>query len=324
MLDLRMIKRLFGLLPLLWLSACGDDVNGLVRQGYAEAQYVYLASPVPGKLEQLPVKRGDSVKEGQLVFGLDPEPEHAQLLSAQAEADSLQSQLADLQKGRREVVIDALQAALNRAQAQLVLAQRDFLRVQTLFRQSATDKAHYDQAKSAHEVASSLVYQQLAQLKEAKMASRSDLIAAARARLKAAQASVHSARWALSQKQVVAPVDGQIVETYFLPGELVGSAQPVLSIFDPKQLRIIFFINGKQLAMIKVGSQVKTTCDGCAGSISATVSYISTQAEYTPPVIFSREHNEKLLYRVKARLPEKDAEHYHPGQPVTVVLGQDR
>lgn len=304
------------------LSGCGDEVDGPERQGYAEAQYIYLSTPVAGQLKQLTVSRGQAVKKGQIIFALDPQPEQSTYEAAQSEAASLRAQLKDLEKGRRDVVIQGMQAQLAQAEAKLLFAKRDFLRVQALFKQAAVDHAQLDQSKSHYEVAMGLVRQLSAQLKEARMASRVDLIAAQHARLKAALSSVQKTKWALEQKIGRAPVDGTIVETYYLPGEFVGNAAPVVSLFDPHQMRVIFFVTGEQLARVKIGTKVSTTCDGCQAPMQATVSYISPQTEYTPPVIYSREHNEKLLYRAKAKMRVDQATQYHPGQPVTVNLNQ--
>ena len=86
----------------------------------------------------------------------------------------------------------------------------------------------------------------------------------------------------------------------------------------PDNIRLIFYIPEEHFSQIKLGHEVTFECDGCQTAQKARITYISPQAEYTPPVIYSRESRAKLVYRIEANLPVKSAMNYHPGQPVQV------
>lgn len=90
----------------------------------------------------------------------------------------------------------------------------------------------------------------------------------------------------------------------------------------PQNIKVRFFVGESVLGALKLGAPVSVRCDGCAAPIPAMIAFISPQAEYTPPVIYSRETRTKLVYLIEARSTPDDAVKLHPGQPVEVTLGQ--
>ena len=142
---------------------------------------------------------------------------------------------------------------------------------------------------------------------------------AAKQRLDQAQAAVAQAQWRLDQKSVKSPASGLVQDTLFVVGEWVPAGSPVVSLLPPANIKVRFFIPEPQLAQFKIGQALQIGCDGCA-KIQAQLSYIASQAEYTPPVIYSNEARAKLVYRAEARLAPEDAVKLHPGQPVDIVI----
>ena len=126
--------------------------------------------------------------------------------------------------------------------------------------------------------------------------------------------------WEVAQKSLYAPTSGRIFDTYFKVGEFVNSQQPVASLLAPQDIKLVFYIPEPQRIQLHIGQIVYFNCDGCRQKEQASIYYISPQAEYTPPVIFSEESRQKLVYRIEAHLPLVTAKRFYPGQPVDVYL----
>jgi HlyD family secretion protein len=141
---------------------------------------------------------------------------------------------------------------------------------------------------------------------------------AALAVLRDAQARLNSAQTRLTRRSVFSAVDGTVQQIYYRPGEMVPAGRPVLSLLPPGNIKVRFYIPETALPTIAYGDTVKVTCDGCAGDLTARVSFIARQSEFTPPVIYSLEERSKLVFLIEA-LPEKPGE-LRVGQPVDVTL----
>ena len=144
----------------------------------------------------------------------------------------------------------------------------------------------------------------------------------AEADLNAATAQAAQKRWVVERKTVVAPAAGEIAETYYRPGEWVPAGAPVASLLPDNRRRLRFFVPEQVVATIKPGDAVEASCDACADPIKATVDFVAPQAEYTPPVIYSRGSREKLVFRVEALPPADQAARLRPGLPVDVRLAR--
>jgi HlyD family secretion protein len=117
---------------------------------------------------------------------------------------------------------------------------------------------------------------------------------------------------------VQSPVAGLVQDTYYVLGEWVNANAPVVSLLPPQNIKVRFFVEERRVGAVKVGQAVTITCDGCPAPVTATVSYISPQAEFTPPVIYSQEQRAKLVFLLEARPAAEDAVRLHPGQPVEI------
>ena len=136
--------------------------------------------------------------------------------------------------------------------------------------------------------------------------------------LRQAKANLEWAKTRLARRRALSPADGTIQEVYYRPGETVQPGRPVIALLPPPNLKLRFFASEALLPEIKYGETVAVSCDGCEKGLTATVSFIAKSAEYTPPVIYSRDERAKLVFLVEARpaQPEK----FRVGQPVTVTL----
>jgi HlyD family secretion protein len=300
--------------------AAFNSLRAQPLQGYVEGEYINIASNPSGVLQQLFVSRGQLVKASQLLYQLDQEPEASQFEQAKQQLAQAESILSDLENGQRSTVLDAIQAQLAQAQANLKLSTVTLDRNRTLYAQNAISKAALDQAEANYQHDLNLVNQYSANLADAKLGARNHIINSQRAVVLANTAAVQRALWQLHQKTAYAPAAGLIFDTYYRPGEFVNSQQPVMALLTPANVKLIFYVAEPDRSKIHIGEKVQFTCDGCNKTFSATINYLSPQAEYTPPVIFSRESRTKLVYRVEAALAVADAERLHPGQPVDVYL----
>jgi len=154
----------------------------------------------------------------------------------------------------------------------------------------------------------------------AKMPARTDEIRAAEADARAAKEVVAQSEWKLAQRAVAAPAAGLVHDTYFVVGDWVPAGTPVASVLPPANVKVRFYVPETLLGGLKLGQAVTVNCDGCAGPFAATIQFIAGRAEFTPPVLYSKENRAKLVYLVEAKPAPADAVKLHPGQPVDVTL----
>jgi HlyD family secretion protein len=307
----------FVILTIALLVACEKETNNS-WQGYIEGEYVMLASPYAGQLQKLYVRRGDQAGEGKPLFALEQEAERAARMEAQQRLKSAVARLENLRAGRRAPEIDALRAELKQAQVARELSAKNLSREEELVRSGATSRARYDDARSALERDKARVAEVAAQLKNAQMPlGRESERQAAEGEVEAARAALAQAAWRLEQKSVAAPMAGLVHETFFVEGEWVPAGRPVAALLPPGNVKARFYVPETSLSAISAGREIEIRCDGCPASIAAKVSFVSSQAEYTPPVLYSKESRAKLMFLVEARL---EGTNLRPGQPVDVRL----
>jgi HlyD family secretion protein len=271
------MRHAFLFVCLLLLTACGRDDDS-AWLGYAVGDTAFVAAPQAGWVARLGVQRGDVVKEGQLLFALDDVSQ----ASARDQAIATLAQTA---------------GQLREAEASLELTHRELIRQSGLLRAAAGTKQAYDIAKSNYDQAVARITQINAQEAQAR-------------------AALANARYQLSERDVVARTSGRVEDVFFRAGEYAPAMTPVVSILPPKNVFVRFFVPETQFAHVKVGQHVAISCDGCGAAVTATITFIARQEEFTPPVIFSNGSREKLVFKIEARAP--GGLKLNPGQPVQV------
>jgi HlyD family secretion protein len=289
-------------------------------QGYVEGEYIYVASPLAGTLETLSVRRGDQVYAGMSLFTLDAVPEKAARDEAERKLAMNRATWEDLKKGKRPSEIESLEAQLKQARAALALSETLLGRQETLLRSSATSKEDWDRARSTYQQDRQRVAQLEADLETARLGSRSDQIAAAQANVRAAEAVLARAEWDLAQKRQSAPQEGVVFDTLYRPGEWVAAGRPVVALLPPANIKVRAFVPQTKIGSVQVGQPVRVSVDGVAEPFLGKVSFISPQAEYTPPVIYSRESRAKMVFKIEIVFDPQAGAQLHPGQPVDVQL----
>lgn len=316
------MRPLLSLAPLLALAACSDPPKPPETwQGYAEGEYVLVASPYAGNLDKLAVARGQTVAAGAALFRLEQANEAAGRRQAQAQVEAAQARLSNLGEGRRAPEVQAVQAQQAQAQAAQRLSDLQLQQQQSLFAKGFISQSALDQARANHDRDRAKLAESGAQLATARQPlGRKAELAASQADLAAAQQILAQADWRLEQKTVAAPAAALVQDTYYVQGEWVPAGAPVISLLPPANIKLRFFVPETQVGQLKPGQTVQVKCDACGAPIAARISFISPQPEYTPPVIYSREARSKLVFFLEARPSEADAPRLKPGQPVDVSL----
>ena len=309
----RLLILLLGISPI----GCEKPAND-TWQGYIEGEYALIASPYAGQLQKLYVRRGDSVDSGRPLFALEQESERAARTEAEQRLNAAAARLENLQAARRPAEIDALRAEVTQAKAALGLSSSQLAQQQKLFKEGFIAQARLDEAQAARARDAARAAEAEAQLRSAlQPVGREAERRAAEGDAAGAQAALAQAALRLEQKSVAAPVSGMVQDTFFVEGEWVPAGRPVVSLLPPGNVKARFYVPEPALASLQAGKALEIRCDGCPAPLAAKVSFVSTQAEYTPPVLYSKESRAKLLFLVEARL---EGASLRPGQPVDVRL----
>jgi HlyD family secretion protein len=304
-----------------WILGGCERSNGNGAQGYVEGEFVYVASPLAGALESLYVQRGAQVKAGDPLFALERAAEKASRDEAERRLVQARANFEDAKKGKRPSEIESLEAQLMQTRAALVFSEKELARYEKLFPTKAASEQDLDRARSARDQDRHKIAQLEADLKTAKLGSRVDQISAAEAAMRAQEATLARAEWDLSQKSQAAPQTGEVFDTLYREGEWVAAGKPVVVLLPPAGIKVRAFVPETRIGSIHPGDRVSVTVDGVGKPFVGKVSFISPQAEYTPPVIYSRESRSKLVFMVEAVFDNETAAKLHPGQPVDVQFG---
>jgi HlyD family secretion protein len=261
---------------LLALAACEKQPD-TGWLGYGEGDTAFIAAPQAGWVTKLTVERGQMVHRGDLLFVLDS-------TAQQSSRDQAEAALA------------AARASLNQERANLAYSKTELTRQDNLAQAGAGTPTQRDLAENNFHQSAARIAQLEAQIGQM-------------------QAGLSGAAYSLSQRQVMAETDGPVQDIYFRPGEYAPASTPVLSLLPPANIYVRFFVPESEIAKLHLGSRVRISCDGCK-PMEAQISFIASQVEYTPPVIFSVGNREKLVFKLEARAPGGLG--LHPGQPVDV------
>lgn len=307
------------ILTALALTGCRPR-NASAWQGYLEGEFVHVAAPIPGRLEQLAVQKGARVDAGAELFRLEQGAELAAFREAAERFRSAQARLADLRKGQRPSELAALEARLAQARIVAELSGLELGRATKLRETAVLSDEDYDRVRLAHEANTTLVAETAAGLATAQLGARADAIAAGEAEAAAAQAAIDRASWSVAQKSQSAQHAGLVYDTLYREGEYVAAGVPVVTLLPPENIKVRFFVPEAEFGALKAGDPVHVALTGRPAPLAARVVYLSPQPEYTPPVLYNRENRSKLVFLVEAVFAPDLARDLHPGQPVEVRL----
>ena len=248
------------------------------------------------------------------------EPEAAAARQAEQLLRASQARLADLQTGKRPPEIDVTRAQLMQALAEKKKSVDILKSYESQYAAGGVSLTDLITARTAVESNTALVRQVESDLVVAALPARDQQIKAQVEQVAADRAAWEQAAWKLQQKQIASPRDGLVFDTLYREGEWVAAGNPVVQVLPPENLEVRFFVPEPVVGKLKVGQGISVHCDGCSSEVPATITFISTQCEYTPPVIYSNENRSKLVFMVIAKPQAERASELHPGQPVEVAL----
>lgn len=306
-------------MPLLGALFTGCAAPLPLATGYVEGEYDLVAPVATARVDHLQVARGDRVAAGAVLVQMEHRDADIALAQANAGLAQAESQLADLKQGRRPEEIAVLEAALASARAQETNAEKELARAQSLSDRGISPQADLDTTRTTLDVAQAGVAQAVANLAVAKLPARDDQIAAGEAAVAQARAARDAAAWQLGQRTLAAPAAGTVFEILRNPGELGGPQAPVLTFLPDGAVKLRLYMPEAAVSQTHLGSRLMVHCDGCGDGQTATVTYVSDAPEFTPPVIYSLENRQKLVFLIEAR-PDTDADKLKPGQIVDVTL----
>lgn len=290
-----------------------------IATGYVEGEFLLIAPVSVAQVEDLAARRGDRVEAGAVLARMERRDAEIALAQAEAALARAQSELADLKTARRDEEIRVIEAELASARAQAAEAAKEAKRLNDLLERGTVSRSQVDDAETALAVAEARVAEVEANLAVAHLPAREQQIAAAEAAVAVASSSRDAAQWQLEKRDLTAPSAGIVFEIFRRRGEIAGPQAPVLSLLPEGAVLLRLYVPEPYIADIAPGSTLDVTCDGCPPGLTATVSYVSDEPEFTPPVIYSLENRQKLVYLIEAR-PGPDAAKLKPGQIVEVRL----
>ena len=310
-------RALVSALVLLALGGCKPVERGY--QGWVEGDFLFIGPEETGRVTELAVAEGREVKAGDFLFAVDSAVQTADVEAAKAALDQARARLARIEAAQqRPEEVAVLEASRNQARAAVEFSTSEIARVRALIDKGVSTRQQLDQAQANYDRDRALLDNITRQIEVAHLSGRSEDLDAARFAVDGAQAQLVNAQARQARTRVFAQVAGRIEEVYYRQGEVAPQGRPVVSLLPPENVKLRFFVPQAIVPRAAINGVVFVSCDGCQAGLTGRISFISQQAEFTPPVIFSLEERQKLVYMIEAR-PEKPAL-LRVGQPVSVEL----
>lgn len=292
-----------------------------VYQGYAEGEFVNISSSQSGTLDKLFIKRGEEVPKDANLFALECRNEVFAVQQTASELSAALATLNDYKKGSRPEEIRIIQAQLSAAVANADNAKQQADRNTQLYYSHAVSQEQFDNSVALKKSTSAKLQELHNTLSAARLSKRSDQITAQEARIGQLQAVLAQAQWKLNEKALKSRGNALVFDTLYHEGEWVPSGGIVVRLLPPENIKIRFFVPQAISEQLSINHKATIVSRSDGKKIPAHVTYISTEAEYTPPIIYSNETKDQLTYMIEAYPDTADAVYLHPGQPVEVSLG---
>ena len=290
------------------------------HQGDVEGEFVHVSSSETGRLVHLSVTRGQQVRAGAPLFALESVNEAAAQRQARQLLSAAEAQLKDLRTGKRPQELEVIRAQLAQAIAEEKKSAAGLVRDEAQYKAGGVSGARLDETRARAESDAARTRELRSQLDVAGLSGREEQIKAQAANAAAARAALEQADWRVGQKAVAASRAGLVFDVLYREGEWIQAGAPVVRLLPPENIKVRFFVPETLLGALSLGMDVLLRVDGRPAAIPGKVTYISTESEYTPPVIYSNETRSKLVYMIEARPSADNAAVLHPGQPVEVTL----
>jgi len=314
---------LAALIAAVMLTRGGGDPGALEASGTVEAIEADLGFTAPGRIEVVAAQEGDTVRAGDELARLDLAATRAQRDQAAAEARAARANLLELTRGARPEEIAQARAVLSAADERLADAERDFERMRVLHEDDVVSRQEYDKSKSVLDVARANADQAREGLRLVEAGPRRERIEAARAAFASAEARVAALDATLANMVIRAPFDGLVTVRHREPGEIVQAGAAVLTLLDRGHRWVRIYVPETRIGAVGVGRRASITVDTFKDrAFEGEVSYVASEAEFTPKTVQTREERVKLVYEVKVRITGDPQHVLKPGMPADVVLAE--
>jgi len=291
--------------------------------GIVEVTEVDVAFEVPGTIVARFVDEGAAVDKGEPIAQLDEREYRLQVERAQAAKAAAEARYALLTRGARGQEVDQALAALESAEADVQLRQRDFDRIEELFRQGIAAQADFDRARTALSTAQAARDAARARLNMLKEGFRTEEIEEGRARLREAEKALEVAELNLSRCRLFAPITGRVLSKNREVGETVAPGTPVVTMGDLAHPWLNVYVSERDLGRIRLGMKASIYVDAYPGRpFEGRVAYVADKSEFTPKNIQTQDERVKLVYRVKIELENPEGV-LKPGMPADAVIPLD-
>jgi HlyD family secretion protein len=298
-----------------------DEDMSVVASGTVEATEADVGFQAAGRVEWIDVREGERVTARQELARLDRMELDARRAAASAHVDAAKAALAELRSGPRSEEVAQARAASAAATARVEDARRDLERTRFLFEGGAASREALEKATTQVEVVEAQRNQAAEQQRALERGTRSERIAGGVANVAQAEASLKQVEAMLDNAVVSAPFGGIVTIRHREPGEVVAAGRPVVTLMDPSDRWVRIYLNEADVARIAPGAQATITADGFPDrTFTGEVSYIASEAEFTPRTVQTPEERTKLVYAVKVRISGDDALALKPGLPVDAHL----
>ena len=305
----------------LLVTGCGTPkATHLKLSGNIEVIQVEASFRVAGKVLERPVDEGQVVVAGQLVARLDAKDLEQQVAMSRANVATAKAALDALLAGSRKEEIEASRAALEQASADLRRLEPDEARLRDLQQKGILSERDYEATRAALEVARAKVRQADQQFTLVRKGPRKEDIEQARARFDQAQQALILAQTQLGYATLTAPTSGVILSKNIEPLEYVAPGTSVVTLANLGQVWLRAYVEESDLGRVKVGQRAFVTSDSFPGKrFEGRVSFIASEAEFTPKSVQTRKERTKLVYRIKIDIPNPAME-LKPGMPVDAEI----
>lgn len=334
------IRRLVLLIAVVFLTGCSgvNENNNEVYTGFAEANQINLSAEIGGIIKEVFVEEGQIIKKGQPIGQIDTYDLELQLKQLNAELKIAEAQLREIEKGTRSEEIEIARANLDKAKIALDGARKDYNHklekledIKRIYSESGTseqqvkdmealvDKA-YTQLKSAEKSYASAD----AQLKLLLNGATVEKIDIAKGKIDSINAKIELLKHQISKGKIVSPLDGVVQNVNYNEGELISIGGNISNIINPNDLWVKIYVPEKELHRVSLGDEVKLSCNFLKDeSLKGEIIYISSEAEFTPKNVESKESKEEMVFEVKVKITDNNPS-IKPGMLIDVILDGDK
>ena len=307
---------------LLLLTSCGNNNQQklIEASGTIESTNVIVSSKTSGEILTFNFNEGAQVNAGDTILIIDHELLDIQLQQSMAAKDAAEAQMKLMLSGARKEDINQAEQNLNQAKVNFETAERDKIRFKNLYDSRSITQKQYEDAIARYDLMNAQYISAQENYNKVKKIFRQEEIEQAKANLNKATAGVELLKKNIRDCYVISPIKGFIVKTFVERGESVSPMSSLFKVSDLDEVELVVYVSEEELGYVKLGQKADVTIDTYKDkSYEGKVTYISSEAEFTPKNIQTKEERTKLVFAVKITIPNKDYD-LKSGMPADAVI----